>query len=53
MTFTQTWQEITVDGSILTYNAYDASGSLVDHFMLKKKRDGRNLISSKTETEIL
>lgn len=44
MTYTQTWQEITVDGNELRYEAYDASGSLVDHFILKKRRDDSNLI---------
>ncbi len=52
MTFTQTWQEITVDGNELTYNAYDASGSLADHFTLKKKKDDTNLFKSTVATEI-
>jgi hypothetical protein len=53
MAFTQTWQEVTVNGNILTYNAYDASGSLVDHFTLKKKRDDRNLIINSAGAEVL
>lgn len=52
MTFTQTWQEITVDGNELTYNAYDASGSLVDHFILKKKKNDSNLFRNSFDAEL-
>ena len=41
LTYTQTWQVITVDGKELTYKAVDASGTLVDHFVLKKGNNGR------------
>ena len=41
LTYTQTWQVITVDGKELTYKAFDASGTLVDHFVLKKGNNGR------------
>lgn len=41
MTYTQTWQVISVDDNELTYRAYDASGALVDQFILKKNKNNR------------
>lgn len=41
LTNTQTWQVINVDGKELTYKAFDASGALVDHLILKKGNNGR------------
>lgn len=41
LTYTQTWQVISVDNNELTYKAFDASGNLVDHFMLKKNKKGK------------
>jgi 3',5'-cyclic AMP phosphodiesterase CpdA len=41
LTYTQTWQVITVDGNELAYKAFDASGNLVDQFMLKKNKKER------------
>jgi 3',5'-cyclic AMP phosphodiesterase CpdA len=46
LTYTQTWQAISVDGNELNYRAYDASGTLVDQFTLKKKNNGKKIISS-------
>ncbi len=45
LTYTQTWQAITVDGNELEYRAYDASGAIVDQFTLKKKNNGNRLIT--------
>ncbi len=42
---TQMWQAITVDGNELEYRAYDASGALVDQFILKKKNNGNTIIT--------
>ncbi len=45
LTYTQTWQLISVDGNELAYKAFDASGNLVDQFMLKKnKKDIKRLL---------
>jgi len=45
LTYTQTWQVISVDDNELTYKAFNASGNVVDHFMLKKnKRGGKQLV---------
>ena len=45
LTYTQTWQAITVDGNQLDYRAYDASGALVDQFTLTKKNSGKKIIT--------
>ncbi len=45
LTYTQMWQAITVDGNELEYKAYDASGTLVDRFTLKKKNNGKKTIT--------
>ncbi len=39
MTNTQTWQVISVIGNELTYKAFDASGDLVDQFILNKGKN--------------
>ncbi|NLE33888.1 MAG: metallophosphoesterase family protein [Bacteroidales bacterium] len=39
-TNTQLWQAIAIDGNRLIYKAFDASGNLVDQFMLTKKKNG-------------
>jgi 3',5'-cyclic AMP phosphodiesterase CpdA len=41
-TNTQLWQTIHVDGNMLTYRAYNASGAVADEFVLTKMKDGRN-----------
>lgn len=41
LTYTQLWQAITVDGGELTYKAFNASGALVDHFVIKKSNNGK------------
>ncbi|MRR22150.1 metallophosphoesterase family protein, partial [bacterium] len=40
LTYTQVWQVISVNGNELTYKAVDAAGNTVDHFVLKKSRNG-------------
>ncbi|MBE0678353.1 MAG: metallophosphoesterase family protein [Bacteroidales bacterium] len=42
-TYTQFYQVINVNKDILDYKAYDVSGNLFDHFLIKKKKDGRKL----------
>lgn len=46
LTFTQTWQAITIDGNELAYKAFNASGALVDQFTLKKKSNGNKLMTT-------
>ncbi|MFZ2287234.1 MAG: metallophosphoesterase family protein [Bacteroidales bacterium] len=40
LTYTQVWQAVTIDGNELEFRAYDASGTVVDQFTLKKKNNG-------------
>lgn len=49
-TYTQFYQVINVNDNILDYKAYDVAGNIVDHVMLKKKKDGtRQLLSATTD----
>ena len=45
-TNTQLWQAININGNTLTYRAYDASGAVVDQFVLTKMKDGSNRIDT-------
>jgi hypothetical protein len=51
MTYTQTWQVISVEGDELTYRAYDAAGSLADQFILKKNKNNRKRMLTPAVTE--
>lgn len=46
LTNTQLWQAITVDGNELEYRAYDASGTIVDQFTIKKKNNGNSRLNN-------
>jgi hypothetical protein len=43
-TNTQTWQAIMIDNNKLKYKSYDAAGNVIDSFILKKKKNDRNLL---------
>jgi len=44
LTYTQVWQTVKIDGNELEFMAYDASGTVVDQFTLKKKNNGNIII---------
>jgi acid phosphatase type 7 len=45
---TQLFQLITIEGNLLKYNAFTATGELYDSFELKKGKNGINKLTEKT-----
>lgn len=46
LTLTQTWQAITVNDNQLEFKAVDASGAVIDQFAIRKKNNGKKIITS-------
>ncbi|MCB0580673.1 MAG: metallophosphoesterase, partial [Phaeodactylibacter sp.] len=49
---TQLYQIIKVDGNLLSYEAYTATGQLYDAFELRKRNDGANKFIDRTPKDV-